>query len=125
MIRIFVTKAFDRFAVRERLEAAALRQAVESAEAGRIDADLGGGIIKLRMARKGQGKSAGYRAILVFRAHRLAVFVYGFAKNDRDNIRADELRAFRRLAGEILALDPAALARAVESGALREITTNG
>ena len=56
--------------------------------------DLGGGVIKQRLARQGQGKSGGFRSIVLFRSGTTAFFVYGFAKNDRDNIDRQELKAF-------------------------------
>ena len=74
----------------------------ERAERGLIDADLGGGVIKQRLARKGQGRSGGYRALIVYRERERAVFLYGFAKNERDNVDADELARLRRAAADIL-----------------------
>ncbi len=123
--RIFSTKAFGRFAAREGIGDDDLGEAVARAESGRIDADLGGGVIKQRIARKDQGKSGGFRTLVLFRRQAMAVFVYGFAKSDRDNIRADELKAFRKLAAEMLSLDDAALAAAMKNGTLREIKKHG
>ncbi len=119
--RIFSTKAFRRFAGNESIGDDELREAAARAEAGLIDADLGGGVIKQRIARKGQGKSGGFRAIVLFRRETLAVFAYGFAKSDRDNIGPDELKAFRMLATEILSLNDAALTAAMQNGTLLEI----
>jgi hypothetical protein len=124
-LRIFSTKAFGRFADREGIGDGDLCGAVARAEAGRIDADLGGGVIKQRIARKGGGKSGGFRTIVLFRRQALAFFVYGFAKNDRDNIRPDELKAFRKLAAAMLGLDDAALIAAMKNGTLREIECHG
>src|ERR1700683_1838925 len=58
---------------------------------GLIDADLGSGLLKQRVARAGEGRSGGYRTIIAYRAGDRAVFLYGFAKNERDNIGDDEL----------------------------------
>jgi hypothetical protein len=123
-MRAFVTKPFGRFAARERISDAVLRAAIRRVEAGAIDADLGGGILKLRLARDGGGKSGGFRTIVVFRRGSLAVFVYGYAKSDRSNIGADELKAFRRFAAYLLGLDSGALAASVGNGTLREIGEN-
>lgn len=90
-----------------------------------IDADLGGGIIKQRIARKGFGKSGGFRVIIVFRIAALAIFVHGFAKNDVENIGSVELRALKKLASEMLAYRPKELAEAVASGTLLEVKCNG
>ena len=117
----FKTKAFARFADRERLEDAALCEAVRRARRGLIDADLGGGV-KQRIARKGSGKSGGFRAIVLFRRNELAFFVYGFAKSNRENLRRNELEAFRMLADEMLGLTGAGLAAALENGTIIEVT---
>lgn len=69
-----------------------------------MDADLGGGLVKQRLARAGQGKSGGYRTVIAFRPGDRAVFLYGFAKNERSNISAEELDEFRRLARGFLEL---------------------
>ncbi len=118
----FKTKAFARFADRERLEDAALCEAVRRARRGLIDAHLGGGVIKQRIARKGGGKSGGFRAIVLFRRNELAFFVYGFAKSNRENLRRNELEAFRMLADEMLGLTGAGLAAALENGTIIEVT---
>ena len=117
-MQTFKTKAFARFAVREGLEDSVLCEAVLRARRGLVDADLGGGVIKQRIARKGGGRSGGFR---MFRRGDLAFFVYGFAKSDRGDLRRDELETFRRLADEYLALDRAGLAAAVAVGAIVEV----
>ena len=124
-MRVFKTKPFDRFAVSEGIVDATLCEAVQRAERGLVDADLGGGVIKQRLARPGQGRSGGFRSIVLFRRSDRAFFVYGFAKKDRDNIERDELRAFRRLASELLALDSSALAAAEKNGTITEIECHG
>jgi hypothetical protein len=123
-MRVFKTKAFARFAAREGIAQSVLCSAIAGAEAGRIDADLGGGVIKQRIARPGQGKSGGYRTIIVFRKGTRAFFVYGFAKNDRENITHDELKAFRMIASELLRYDDSQLHAAVQNGSLREMDCN-
>lgn len=120
-MRTFKTKWFDRFARKERIEAAAIRDAVARAERGLVNADLGGGVIKQRVARPGQGRSGGYRTLVLLRAGERAVFAYGFAKSDRGNVSDDELAALRELAAELLGYDDEELARAVAAGALFEV----
>jgi hypothetical protein len=120
-VRIFVTRWFARFARRERIADADLREAVRRAETGLLDADLGGGVVKQRIARPQAGKSGGFRSIVLFRRSDRAIFVYGFAKSARATIRADELLGFKRLAVEMLSYDDAAIARALANGALIEV----
>ncbi len=90
-----------------------------------MDADLGGGVIKQRVARAGGGKSGGFRTIILLRSGERAFFVRGFAKNELDNIRDDELAALKLLAAQMLAYDDAALARALEAGILMEVRDDG
>ena len=85
-MRIFKTKALARFTKKEGIADEALVAAVESAKRGLIDADLGGGLIKQRVARSGQGKRGGFRMLIAFRTD-LAVFLFGFAKNEREKHR--------------------------------------
>jgi len=120
-MRIFKTKAFTRFAGKSNIRDVSLCKAVRDAERGLIAADLGGGVIKQRIARAGRGKSGGFRTLIVFRAGTRAFVVHGFAKNERDNIERDELVALKKLAAELLAYDDKTIARAVGSGTLTEV----
>ena len=88
---------------------------------GLIDADLGGGLIKQRVARKGQGKSGGYRTILAYRSGERAVFLYGFAKKQRDNIEADELEDWREIGSSLLRASMEAIERAIADDELMEV----
>ena len=120
-MRIFQNKAFIRFAKKAGIGDAVLCEAIRDAERGLIAADLGGGVIKQRIARPGQGKSGGFRALIVFRAGARAFFVHGFAKNEKDNIGQDELVALKKLATALLAYDDKAIARVIASGTLTEV----
>jgi hypothetical protein len=120
-LRVFKTKWLARFARRERITDVSLLEAVERAERGIIDADLGGGLIKQRVARRGQGRSVGYRVVIVYRTRERAFFIYGFAKNVRDNFDDDELQTMRDVAAEFLARDDAALEQAETNDELQEI----
>jgi len=110
------------FAVRERIGADALRDAVYRVDAGLIDANLGGGVIKQRVAKAGGGKSGGYRTIILYRLASRAIFVYGFAKKDRANIDERELREYRNLGRIFLSYDDLAVAEMLLSGKWKEIT---
>jgi hypothetical protein len=97
LVQIFITKWFMRYVRQERIGVHSLRDAIERAERGLVDADLGGGIIKQRVARRGQGRSGGYRMLIAYRFGNRAVFMYGIAKNERDNIDEDELVTLREI----------------------------
>jgi len=120
-LRIFKNQAFTRFAKKAGIGDAVLCKAIQDAERGLIAADLGGGVIKQRIARPGSGKSGGFRTLIVFQAGARAIFVHGFAKKEKDNIGKDELVALRKLASELLAYDDKALARVVGTGTLMEL----
>ncbi len=110
-----------RFAKKAGIGDVALCEAIRDAERGLIAADLGGGVIKRRIARPGGGKSGGFRTLIVFRAGTRAFFVHGFAKNEKDNIGKDELVALKKLASELVAYDDKAIVRVVASGTLTEV----
>jgi hypothetical protein len=119
--RVFKTRWFQRFARKEKIGDTLLLEAVERAEKGLVDADLGGGVIKQRIARPGQGKSGGYRAIVLFRQGKHAVFMYGFAKSERANIGADEEKQFKEAARYVLRLTEKQLAELVKEGDFVEV----
>ena len=83
-------------------------------EQGRHDGDLGGGLIKKRLARSGEGKRGGYRAIIVYRKGNRAVFLYGFAKSDKENLDPVELREYQKAAQIYLRLSEADMGKALE-----------
>ncbi len=99
----------------------ALCLAVSEMERGLIDADLGGGVIKKRLALPGRGKSGGTRILLATNKGSLWFFVFGFEKNERANVSPRELEALKVLAGDLLKLSLAELAHQVGSEALQEI----
>lgn len=120
-MRIFKTKWVRRYARRERIADESLREAIERAERGLVDADLGGGVIKQRVARAGQGRSGGYRMLVAYRAGERAVFLYGFAKRERENIDEDELLTLREIGAAWLAADARQIALALDEEALQEV----
>lgn len=120
-MRIFKTKSFVRYA-RRRIKDSSLREAIERAERGLVDADLGGGIIKQRVARAGQGRAGRYRLLVAYRSGNRAVFLYGFAKNERDNITDDELETLREIGAAWLDAKVERLEHAIKEGILQEVS---
>jgi len=86
-----------------------------------VDADLGGGVIKQRGARTGQGKSGGYRTLILFKQGDRAIFAFGFAKSAQANISKADLALLRNAATEALEWSAEELDRLVVSGTLLEI----
>jgi hypothetical protein len=104
-VRLFKLKAFARFQRHEKIAEKTLSKAIRGAEGGLIDADLGGGLIKQRVARPGQGKRGGFRTIIAYRRGSRAVFLFGFAKSERGNLDDDELAQWQRVGRAYLGLD--------------------
>lgn len=120
-IRIYANRWFAKFAAKEKIGDATLAEAVYRAESGLIDADLGSGLIKQRIARRGGGKSGGYRSILIFRSGERAIFVFAFAKSDKANLSAAELKVYRKAAGIMLELSEDQIETEVRAGRLAEV----
>ncbi|WP_338062597.1 type II toxin-antitoxin system RelE/ParE family toxin [Vandammella animalimorsus] len=121
MSRVFKTRYFSRWMRKTALTDPALCAAVEEMRCGLVDADLGGGVVKKRVALPGRGKSGGARTLVATRLGNRWFFVFGFEKSARANISAVELEALQALASQLLARTPAQLNKAVEDGFLQEI----
>jgi hypothetical protein len=93
--RVFKYTRFNRFASKEGITDHELLEAVDQLEADQADANLGGDVYKVRIARPGEGKSGGHRVIVYFRNEFRTFFSYGFSKNDRGNINRKELKRFK------------------------------
>jgi hypothetical protein len=119
--RIYKNRWFAKFASREGISDATLVAAIDQANRGLIDADLGGGLIKQRVARDGGGKSAGYRTLVFFRREERAIFAFGFAKSDKANLSAVELRTYKQAAKIVLGLPQAQIDTEVRKERLFEV----
>ena len=120
-MRIFVNRQFRKFAAQNAIADSALCRAIREISTGLAHANLGGGVYKQRIARKGQGKSGGFRTIIFFRAHKTAFFILGFAKNEQDNLERNEIAGLKDLAGRMLNYDEKTIAVALKTGALEEV----
>jgi hypothetical protein len=120
-MRIFKYRAFRQWAKSEKLSDSALTKAVNEMQKGLFDANLGAGLYKKRVAKKGQGKSGSYRTILAFKHENRAVFMYGFAKNERDNLTSTEEKVYKRLAKEFLSMTNQQISTLLTNGELFEV----
>jgi len=116
IVRIFKNKWFSKFAREEGIFDKELCEAIRDAERGLIDADYGGGVIKQRIARPSEGKSGGFRSIILYRQEEKAFFVFGFPKKDKDNIKIDEVRWFKKMAKSTFALSDDQLEKLIKAG---------
>jgi hypothetical protein len=120
-VRVLKTHTFARFARQESMPDGSLANAIREAERGLIAAQLGGRLIKLRIARSGGGKSGGYRTIIAYSAGRRAVFLFGFAKNQRDNLTSVQFADLKMVGDDLLALTERQINEAVAAGRLQEV----
>ena len=120
-MRVFATKWFARFARTEGIGDERLCEAIARAEQGSIDADLGGNLVKQRVARKGGGRSGGYRTLIALQAARRSVFLYGFAKSERNNINAKKLAELKALARRFISLTDAEIEKLLNASDIREL----
>jgi len=120
-MRVFKNKWFQKWAAKEGLSDEVLLAAVEEMEDGLIDAELGGHVVKKRVALPGRGKRGGSRTLVVYQQSNKAFFVYGFAKNERANISVKQLKVLKLLATQLLGYTNPALVKATKAGELIEV----
>lgn len=121
MERVFKTRQFARWARKAGVIDDGLCVAVAEMSNGLIDADLGGGVVKKRVALPGRGKSAGGRTLIATNKADRWFFVFGFEKNERANINDKELEALQATAVDLLKLNSDQLDDAVTREILQEI----
>jgi len=119
-VRIFKTRTLAKFTRQNGISDDGLIDAVDRAVRGLVDADLGGQIIKQRVARPGQGKRGGFRMIIGIRSDR-AVFLFAFAKNERENIDKAEMMTLRAIVASFLDATEEKIAQALQDGTLIEV----
>ena len=120
-MRIYKHQYFKQWAKSENITDAALKEAVNEINNGLYDANLGGGLFKKRVAMPGKGKRGSYRTILAFRQEEKAFFVYGYAKNSKENLDPKETLVFKQLARELLNVDENVLRKMIKMGSLIEV----
>ncbi|MGL5335459.1 MAG: type II toxin-antitoxin system RelE/ParE family toxin [Enterovibrio sp.] len=118
---VFMSKPFNKWAISEKVSIDDLHHAVIEITQGLIDAELGGGIIKKRVRVANRGKSAGARTILAYKNGAHTFFIFGFLKNQTDNITSQELKALKKMAKELFSYDQTNIKKLITSGQLIEI----
>lgn len=121
MIRVYRTRTFTRWMKKAGVTDTALWGATLEMSQGLVDADLGGHVMKKRVALTGQGKRGGARTIVATKLAGRWFFLYGFNKNERSNIDKEELRVLQEVAKELLGLDERQLSTALKSGEIMEV----
>lgn len=121
LMQIFKHKIFNRRANSEDLSDSIWKKAVAEIDQGLFEANLGSGLYKKRIAKVGFGKRGGYRTLLAFKAEDRAFLMYGFPKNERDNIDFKEEEVYKKLAKYYLNLTPSQLNVLIKNGELIEV----
>jgi len=124
-VRVLKNKGFSRFAHKNGITDSRLTTAIKEAEQGLIDGDLGGGLIKKRIARDGEGKRGGFRTIIAYQRGSRAFFIFGFPKSAMENIADQDLADLRHLARVYANLTDEEITKAKDAGALVEVEYDG
>ena len=124
-VRILKTRCFTLFARKNQIADQKLCDAIKEVESGIIDAELGGGLLKKRIAREGEGKSGGYRTIILYRRGKKAFFIFGFRKSKLNNIDQQDLKDSEELARQLDKMTEAQIDVSIENGELTAIEVKG
>ena len=114
------TKWFQKWAKKAKLNKQNLLDAISDLEEGLSTADLGSNLFKVRVKREHSGKSSGFRTIILFKADDRAVFLFGFGKNEKENIDQNELQYFKKLGKDLLSLN----SKQLETAILKKVLFN-
>jgi len=115
------TKWFKKWAKKSKLKDKDLLETIENLKDGLSTADLGSNLFKVRVKRENSGKSSGFRTIVVYKENERAIFLYGFGKNEKENITKTELFYFKKLGNDFLALSPNEIIQLIENMSLFKI----
>ena len=115
------TKWFKKWAKKSKIKDQDLLDTVDNLVKGLSTAALGSNLFKIRVKREHSGKSSGFRTIVVYKENEKVIFLYGFGKNEKDNISKTELLYFKKLGNDFLALDENQIKQLIEVKSLFEI----
>ncbi len=115
------TKWFRKWAKKSKLKDKNLLETIENLKDGLSTADLGSNLFKVRVKRENSCKSSGFRTIVIYKENERAIFLYGFGKNEKENITKTELLYFKKLGNDFLALSPNDIKQLIENMSLFNI----
>ena len=121
MKRILKTRTFNRWLRKTLLSDTALLKAINEMERGLVDADLGGNVYKKRVAMPGRGKSGSTRTLIATNRQDRWFFMFGFEKNDKENITQAELAYLQEVAQIFLGYSSDELQLAIAKGEFLEV----
>lgn len=117
-MKSYITRWFNKWADKKGISEELLIEAIERTKLKMGVVDLGGNLFKIRIGKEGQGRSGGYRTILAIKLGKRALFIYGFEKNDKDNIDKKELEYYKEYAKSFLAYDEKDIERLIDAGVI-------
>ena len=120
-MRIFKIKAFHRWAKSENVTNKMLKNAVTEIAKGLVEADLGAGLVKKRIARPNEGKRGGYRTFVGYSEERRSIFFFGFSKSDMDNLEDDQLANLKLKSNNLLNMSDEVIQKLIKNGELIEV----
>lgn len=115
------TKWFSKWSKKVNLSDHDLLDTIDNLEEGLSSASLGGNLYKVRVKREHSGKSSGFRTIVVYQIDDKAIFIYGFGKSEKDNISKAELKHFKILGRDLLALNSEQLEQLIEKKSIFDL----
>ncbi len=116
-----MTKHFSKWLSKQKISAKDLNTAISEVQSGHFEASLGGHLYKKRIRFEGQGKSGSGRTIICYKKEDRAIFIHGFAKNEKSNLSRKELQVFKELSQIILGFSAKEIAIAIENGDFIEV----
>ena len=114
----FTTKWFNRWAKKSKINDQDLFDTLDNLKNGLSTADLGSNVFKVRVKRQHGGKSSGFRTIVVYKENEIAIFLYGFGKNEKENLSKTELLYFKKLGNDFIGLTQQQIEKLIENNTL-------
>ncbi|MCF6777886.1 type II toxin-antitoxin system RelE/ParE family toxin [Thiotrichales bacterium 19X7-9] len=102
MLKIYMLQAFYKWAKKESIEDETLINAAIEVSSGLHDGELGAGCFKKRIAAKGKGKRGGARTILSYKVDDRVIYIYAYAKNEKENLTPQEQKVLKAYSKDVL-----------------------
>ncbi len=116
-----MTKHFSKWIAKHKLSDKDLQAALSELETGKFEANLGGYLYKKRVRFEGRGKSGSGRTIICYKKDDRAIFIHGFAKNEKANLSTKELHALKEFSRILIKLSASEIEVAIENGDFIEV----
>ncbi len=119
-MKYLMNRSFYRDAKSNKLDDDYIHEVLDDISKGRAKS-LGSKMYKIRAAKKGKGKSSGFRNIFFWKKNERVVFCILFGKNERENLTADDMKALRVLSYEYDRLTNVEIEIGIKARLFREV----